>query len=111
MAMSNAERQRRFRERAKERALGNEFRTISLAEAWEAASVEERRAFCDRYELTGAAERAMLAAAAVEEGKRQAGEVFNEHVNEVVERQLRAATPPATGIKGSGRKRRQGRVT
>ena len=45
MAMSNAERQRRHRQRLKERALRNEARAVSLAEAWEAASADERQEF------------------------------------------------------------------
>jgi len=77
MGLSNAERQRRHRQRLKQKAeSGGE--TPSLAEAWERASVEERRAFCRDYELAGPAEQAGLVSTAIKEGTLRNGSATHE---------------------------------
>ena len=71
MTLSNAERQRRYRQRLKERALRNDAAPMTIQEAWDAADAEERRQFMGTNELIGPAEQSQLAAEAMRMGAEQ----------------------------------------
>jgi hypothetical protein len=84
MTLTNAERQKRYRQKLKAAALRNEAPAASLDAAWLAASLGERLSFCDRFELIGPAEQAMLTKQAMDMAHSEQSEMFNAHVEEIV---------------------------
>ena len=88
MALSNAERQRRYRERLKAKALRNDCAAPSLQAAWDAASNEEILKFLEDNELSTPAERAQLVVEAMRLARLQALEDVNSEIEEVIEREV-----------------------
>jgi hypothetical protein len=88
MTLSNAERQKRHRQKLKAMVLRNEGADASLDDAWIAASTEERRSFMERFELIGPSEQAARAKIAMDMGRRERDELFNAQVEEIVAREV-----------------------
>lgn len=85
MALSNAKRQRVWRDPQKAKA----STLCGLEEAWAAATEEEIEAFMRAHELIGPAERAELVVGAMRIGGEQMREIISQEMEATIEAEVR----------------------